>query len=173
MSLAGLVSMIPDWLAVTASREVSIGLSREEALHRAAVLRRLLRDGKVKPEDVILDEDLKAVFHALVALVTEIEPRAGEALAQEANAVYQFLARVDWPDDDFGERKDLLTRCAEAGWRAMGTSLAEVEKRRIETQKSPGGVAHHFSTDPISTLTPSPRTRHCRSRTFSWPFVLP
>ncbi|MGH9388269.1 MAG: hypothetical protein ACRD1Z_01545, partial [Vicinamibacteria bacterium] len=132
MSFAEIVSMVPDWLAVTGGREISVGLPREEALRRAAVLRRLLEANKVSPEQVSLDEDLKAIFYALVALVTEIEPLEGEACAGEANSVYQFIARLEWPDDDFDEKLDLLRSLAEAGWRAVGLNLESVDRGRSE-----------------------------------------
>jgi tetratricopeptide (TPR) repeat protein len=134
VTISQLVSLIPDWLAVTAGREVSVGLSREDVLRRASVLRGLLRDGKLDPVCVDLDEDLRAVFHGLVALVTDIDPKIGRHLAAEASAVYHFIRRVEWGCDDLGERRELLRRCAEVGWQALGVSIRDVclSRNRLE-----------------------------------------
>lgn len=167
LSMKELVAMIPEWLAITHGRDVAVGLPREEALRRAAVLRGLLRDGKVKPDEVVLDEGLKDVLYALVALVTEIDPRGGEALVEEANGVYQFLARVEWPDDDFGEKKDLTVKLAAAGWGALGTSLEEVERFRQNEPSAGRSKAniHGRTTDP---RTLDPRTLHLASMIPDW-----
>ena len=143
-----LVAMIPEWLAITHGRDVAVGLPREEALRRAALLRGLLRDGKVKPDEVVLDEDLKDVFHALVNLVIGSEPRSGRDLAEEADAVYQFIRRVDWIDDDFGEKQDLLIRCATAGWAALGQDAAAVAKRRTSIMYNVDLTPHNLTRVP-------------------------
>ena len=118
--------MIPGWLAVTAEHDVSVGLSREDVLRRASLLRELLQGREVDPARVALDDDLKAVFHGLVALVTDIDPKVGRHLAREANAVYHFIRAVEWDSDVLGERDTLLRSCAEAGWRALGIDLQDV-----------------------------------------------
>ncbi len=131
MSITQLVSMIPDWLEVTAGRDVSVGLSREEALRRAGLLRGLLRDDKFEPKDVALDEDLKGVFHALVALVTNLEPLEDSARAEETNRVYQFLLAVNWEGDTLDEKRSLLTDCAMSGLRALRLDFESLTRLRL------------------------------------------
>jgi len=131
LSMPELLSAIPDWLTVTRRRDVAMGLSEEEACRRAGVLRGLLRARRVDPANVSLDEDLKDVFYALVALVTRATARTGAALAEEANSIYQFIRRVEWPDDDFEEKRGLLLSLAEAGWLALGTSVCAISAQRV------------------------------------------
>ncbi len=115
-----LAALIPSWLAVTRGRQIAIGLSREEVLRRAAALRCLLRDGKVQAQDGVISEDLKDVLHALVALVTDLDPLPGPDLADEASAIFRLLSCVVWQDDASGERTDLMFHLAEKGWAALG-----------------------------------------------------
>lgn len=146
-----LAALIPSWLAVTRGREIATGLSREEALERARLLRRLLAERKVLPHKVVLDEDLKDVLHALVTLVTALEPLAAEQLVSEANVVYQFVRQVAWPDDGFEEQRDLLTRCASAGWKELGSSFQEVERQRASADGEVGWD-HRGSPNSVHVL---------------------
>lgn len=153
MNITQLVSIIPGWVAVTAGREVSVGLSRDDALRRASVMRGLLRDRKLDPANVVLDEDLKAVFHALVALVTDADPKVGRRLAAEASAVYHFIRRVDWLSDDLDEQADLLLSCAEAGWRAIGMNVQEVSATRNRLEDGAESLPAKYRRAILSTLT--------------------
>ena len=153
VSLSKLLSAIPDWLAVTDGSEVACGLSDEEARRRAAVLRGLLRDGRVDPAGVLPDDNLKDVFYALVGLVIGDDQQVGEALAEESDAVYQFLARVEWPDDDLGERRELLRVLADSGLRAQGTSIEAVSlhRRQIEDGSGKGHIGAD-AAEPSSSV---------------------
>lgn len=150
MNITHLVSMIPDWLAVTEGRDISVGLSREDALRCATVLRRLLLDRKVDPMLVVVDDSLKAVFQALVSLVTESELPPCRRVAEEADAIYDFIQRVDWVSDDVGEKEDLLRRCAAAGWTALRVNLSALALDRLSMISSvaPGDSV----AGPISRL---------------------
>jgi tetratricopeptide (TPR) repeat protein len=148
LSIGGLVTVIPEWLALTRARDVSVGLSDEEALRRALVLRVLLREGRVSGADVVLDEDLKDVFWALVVLVTEKDPRAGSDVVQEANAAYHFLTLVEWSEDDFGEKRHLLRSLAQAGCRVLGSDVETVGRRRAQFED--GVALDKLGSDPLS-----------------------
>ena len=115
LSVRALVAAIPGWLAVTGGRDLNVGLSEEEARRRAAVLRGLLREGKVNPVEVVIDEELKDVFYALLELITAEERQSGTPLREEVHAIYQFLDGVEWPNDDFSEKRVLLQRLLRVG----------------------------------------------------------
>lgn len=123
---------VPGWLAVTRGQDVALGLSREDALRRASVLRDLMRQEKVGAANAVVDDDLKDILHALVALVTHLEPLVGTELADETNAVYQLVADIEWPEDEFDEKRGLLCSLAEVGWRALGASMDELDRGRGE-----------------------------------------
>jgi tetratricopeptide (TPR) repeat protein len=129
LSDAELISVIPDWFAVTKGQDVNLGLSREEAVRRARLLRRLIEEGEVRPQQVVVDEELKDVFHALLALMSQ-GAQGGSALAQEANRLYLVIRDLPWPDDILGEQQALLKQCAEIGLQALEQSLSELEDLR-------------------------------------------
>jgi tetratricopeptide (TPR) repeat protein len=122
---------IANWLAVTQAVEVRVGLDADEAARRAPELLRAILDRRLSPESVVLDDDLKQVLSVLVSrLATSISDP--EERLHEADAVYQFILRLAWPTDHFGEQQDLLIECAEIGWSSIGLTLADVEHRRRE-----------------------------------------
>lgn len=167
-SLREIVATIPAWLTVTGDREVSIGLSHEEARGRAVVLRRLLRQGTVQPGDVVLDEELKDVFYALVDLATVEETASNASFVAEANAIYQFLDRVKWLEDDFNEKRDLLRRLGEAGWRALGEDVEVLARRRARLED--GVALRELGDNPLSSRSDAlvPRVASLiKSRNFS------
>jgi tetratricopeptide (TPR) repeat protein len=124
------IELIPEWLAATRDVDIATGLSREEALLRARKLRHLIREGKVSPKDVELDEDGKDVLYALVKLLTESRHQPGADVTSEANAICLFLRRVEWPAAGFEEKAELLRWCAQIGWMLSGRSFADVHACR-------------------------------------------
>jgi tetratricopeptide (TPR) repeat protein len=121
-----IISLIPDWLTLTREADIPLGLSREEAFKRARELRRLLRDRRMPaPTAIEPDEDFKDVLHALVLLLSDSAASQSDGLLEEADAVYQFILRIDWGDDDFDEQRLLLRQCAEIGWQSVGISIAD------------------------------------------------
>jgi tetratricopeptide (TPR) repeat protein len=62
--------------------------------------------GETGPDDVVLDDDFKTVLHALVRLVAE-EARRPEARS-EVKRINEFLRRIRWRSDNFGEKAELL-----------------------------------------------------------------
>jgi len=123
-----IISLIPDWLALTRDTDIPLGLSREEAFRRARELRRLLRERRLpSPTSIEPDEDFKDVLHALVLLLSEAAADQPDGLLEEADAVYQFIRRIPWEDDEFDQRRSLLRRCAEIGFRSAGISIVEAD----------------------------------------------
>ena len=110
LDLATLKSLIGDWLESPEAANAPLGLEVDEAFRRAEQLKPLIVAGVISPEEVELDEDLKEVLYALDSLVAD--RRRGAACPQEARAVYRFLRGLSWPDDDLGEKDDLMDRCA-------------------------------------------------------------
>jgi len=131
------IEIIPEWLAATRDVEIATGLSCEEALLRASKLRHLIREGRVSPKDVELDEEGKDVLHALVKLISETATKQGEGVAREAERIHGFLREIDWPADGFAEKADLLRRCAIAGWSERGVELDEIAKYRHDSVCAP------------------------------------
>jgi hypothetical protein len=125
-----LLALIPQWVALSRDRQIDPGLSREEALKRARLLRRRLDQGQLEPGGLKADESLKDVLHGLVQLVTQIEPRPGRALGEEATAVWAFLRGLPWRDDLLDERFELIERCAIAGLEAFGRDLVTIKSVR-------------------------------------------
>jgi len=124
------IEIIPEWLAATRDVEIATGLSREEALIRANQLRQLIREGRVSPKDVELDEEAKDVLHAAVKLLAETNGEPSEAVAREADAIYQFIRRTGWSEDYLGEKRQLLAECARIGLRLLGKSAELVNDER-------------------------------------------
>lgn len=103
--------MIAVWLEATPGVKMSTGLEVEEAMARARQLLPLVAVGALSGRDVRLDDDFKSVLYGLVRLVTE-PPVA--ATPPDAGAVHRFISEVPWCEDLFGEKNDLLRRCAAA-----------------------------------------------------------
>lgn len=125
-----LLTLIPQWVALTRDRQIDSGLSREEALKNARVLRHRLDEGLLEPGGLKTDESLKDVLHGLVQLVTQIEPRPGRALAHEATAVWALLRSLPWRDDVLDEKFELIEWCAVAGLEAYGRDLVTIKSVR-------------------------------------------
>src|SRR5262249_10584373 len=139
-----LKNRIAAWLSVTRDLDVFLGLDEKEADQRARDLLRAILERQISPESVVLDEETKQVLSVLVRQLAKSGADPEERL-HDADAVYQFIRRLPWPEDLLGEQQDLLLECAEIGWGAIGLSVAEVTRRRSE------GLAtiHDFRTDPI------------------------
>jgi tetratricopeptide (TPR) repeat protein len=105
------------WTAQTDVSTIDIGLSRDEALHRAPEFLCGLREGKISPADARIDDASIDVLHAACRLLAE--PNAGrvEDPLDSVRALYDFIEKVIWPGPDFDERAELLGACASAGWR--------------------------------------------------------
>jgi hypothetical protein len=143
------IELIPEWLAATRDLEIATGLSREEALLHARKLRHLIRQGKVSPKDIELDEDGKDVLHALLKLFSEASsgsPTLAGEIVREADAVFRLIRDLRWTKDEFAEKAGLLRSYAELGWTGLGTQIAEVDRLRtayvdggeVETILPPG-----------------------------------
>src|SRR5215467_9640056 len=90
---------IAAWLAVTKGEDISVGLTEEEAARRAKLLLDSILDGNASLESVT-DDDFKHVLSIVVALLRDREG-AGDTKLRDANAVYQFIRRLPWPEDAF------------------------------------------------------------------------
>lgn len=97
---------ISDWLEVTRGVRIPTGISPVSALRRAHQLRRRVAGGEIVPNDVVLDEDLKNVVHALVRLV--VEAKTTEKSVEEAGRTHRFIKAIAWRADIFAEKRDLL-----------------------------------------------------------------
>lgn len=107
-----LKELIAAWLDLTKDGSPLGGLDQEEAFQRAAELRPLLGSEKAwLPET--LDEDSKDVLFALVALLEDSPAENLEARQEEGRAAFRFIAIRVWTPDEFGEKAELLSRCAE------------------------------------------------------------
>jgi tetratricopeptide (TPR) repeat protein len=127
------IELIPEWLAATRDVDIATGLSREEALLRARKLRHLIREGKVSPKDVELDEEGKDVLHALLKLLSEASsgsPTLAGEIVREADVVFRLIRDLRWTKDEFAEKAGLLRSYAELGWTGLGTQGTEVDRLR-------------------------------------------
>jgi hypothetical protein len=121
---------IGNWIAVTRDTEVQVGLTTEEAQARAGKLLEAIRAGNA--ELVPVDEELKQVLSAVVSMLEKSDGSPEERL-KEADAVYKLIDALSWPDDRFGEKRDLLIECAEIGWALLGESVESVEAARRDS----------------------------------------
>jgi len=151
LDLPALKELVAEWLLSNEGAEAQLGLEAEEIFARAKQLKPLIAAGVVSPGEVELDEDLKDVLYALVTLVST-DPRDADS-AREAQAICRFIRGISWPDDELGEKQDLVMRCAAAAQEAasaVGTapdtrgtpaqSLSEKEARKAFLESA--GLVH-------------------------------
>jgi hypothetical protein len=108
---------IARWIDLARGRPPLVEPSVAEARRRAGELLCLVRQRGISLRTVRLTEDLKSVLYALVGIVAAPASR-GEAAAssnRDAQVVYDLISGIHWPDDDFGEKQELLKDCIEAG----------------------------------------------------------
>ncbi len=110
MDIGALKEVLAEWLEATRGLEIPVGLEIEEALERARELMPLILAGAILPGQVRLDEEFKDVLYGLVSLAT----RSHEGSSLEIQAVYRFIRGIEWPDDTFDEKGDLLRECRTA-----------------------------------------------------------
>ncbi len=133
------------WLNVTKTLEPDSGFDPVEARRRAGNLLQLVLHGGVRPADVELSEDFKDVLSALVVTLREFEPLDQRCPA--ADAVYQFISRISWPERQAAEKRDLLYECAEVGCLSASSVLfgairkSPVSGRRSEATGSASKVS--------------------------------
>lgn len=106
------IQQIPGWIEATRGVKVPPGVNKQESLRRAHSMRVLLRDGKISAGELKLDDDLINTFYALCELLENPEEEAKEDVLRDAKGVHRLIVGVTWPDDEFGEREDLLRRCS-------------------------------------------------------------
>lgn len=106
-----LKELIAEWLEYAGDSRPVVGLEIEEALRRARRLLPQIGAGRLESSDVVLDEDFKDVLYGLVRLV---QTNARGATAEQPKAVYEFIRGIEWPDDIFGEKAELLAQCLAA-----------------------------------------------------------
>jgi tetratricopeptide (TPR) repeat protein len=129
---------IANWLALTRAVDAQVGLTEEEARAKAQALLAAIRNASGAPERTSVDEDVKQVLSVLVSMLRTSEG-SPESRLKEADSVYKFIDRLSWPEDPFGEKRDLLIECAEIGWGAEGRSIdAETSARlRLMSDREP------------------------------------
>lgn len=147
-SVQRLKRQIAAWLAVTGQARPSVGLDEQEASRRADDLLSAILENRVRPESLEPNEETKQVLSIIVRRLKESILDPGQRLHQ-ADAVYQFIRRLRWPTDEFGEQRDLLLECAEIGWGAIGLSVTEVDERRRSKKWE---QMQRFGADPIPNL---------------------
>jgi tetratricopeptide (TPR) repeat protein len=114
---------ISSWLEVTQGVRVPTGISPASARRRARQLGRRIAGGEMVPNDVVLDEDLKNVLHALVRLI--VEKKTNDKSVEEAGRAHRFIKAIDWRADIFAEKRDLLHQLAL--FQARGKLLAHTQ----------------------------------------------
>jgi tetratricopeptide (TPR) repeat protein len=106
------IQQIPGWIEATRGVKVPPGVNKEESLRRAHSMRVLLRDGKISTGQLKLDDDLINTFYALCDLLEKPGEESAEDVLHDAETIHRLIAEVPWPDDEFGEREDLMRRCS-------------------------------------------------------------
>lgn len=129
-SEADLNHLIGDWLAVTRDAAPPLPLGEIEAERRASELLQAILDRRVTPASIVLDEETKQILSVLVRQVAD-SIQDPERKLHSADAVYQFIRRLTWPSDAFGEQQDLLLECAEIGFGAVGVDHGGILRRRL------------------------------------------
>jgi tetratricopeptide (TPR) repeat protein len=104
--------IFPVWLRVTAGESVSLGLNSDDAISRAT---RLLDEiHLIKTSEFHLDAEQAETLHALVSILRSGVPSA--TLLGNIEAVYGFIAALDWPHGAFGGPGEILGELAYIGW---------------------------------------------------------
>jgi hypothetical protein len=103
------------WVAAENLSAIDMGLAPEEAVRRARVFQRELREGQVGPPGEALEDEAIDVLHGACRLLED----AGEEIhvLQDAALLYEFISTANWPETDFDERSELLSKCALSAWR--------------------------------------------------------
>jgi tetratricopeptide (TPR) repeat protein len=134
---------IAAWLALTRESDAQVGLTETNAREKAHALLAAIRNRSPVPERTTIDEELKQVLSVLVSMLRTSEG-SPESRLREADSVYKFIDRLPWPEDPFGEKRDLLIECAEIGWGAICVTLADVNRRRLSKEQAKNGVERPF-----------------------------
>jgi tetratricopeptide (TPR) repeat protein len=111
------------WLSVTRTLEPYSGLGLREAHRRADELLKVILRGGIRPRDVELSEDFKDVLSALVGSLRDFEPV--DQRCSIADAVYKFIAHLEWQQSEMDEARDLLYESAVAGWKDLDAVYKE------------------------------------------------
>ena len=97
-----LPNRIAAWVAVTSDLEIPAGPNPGDLTRGARSLRAAILSNAISPDAVIVDDGFKHVVSAAVSLLREAPH---EARLREADALYQFVRRLDWESDPIGERQ--------------------------------------------------------------------
>lgn len=117
-TISGLLDSIWAWNSATVALDVPFGMSRDEAERRAlAILDALGRRGPALPA-LDFTEELPDVLYALCeALAPHASAEQGEVLT----GLYELVAKLSWPQDEFGEKAELLAQISQLAWsRSLG-----------------------------------------------------
>jgi hypothetical protein len=109
-----LTELIPVWLEATKDVEVSTGLPAEEALKRASLLRKAIREGTIRSANVELTAEFVETLHALCLILEHDETASPERLLEDCEIAFDFveaLGRFVW-------HEKILTQLALVCWRS-------------------------------------------------------
>ncbi len=128
MKLAGLgwsevQELIADFLASGQKIELPASFDKDEAIRRARELLADIVEGKTPPAEIRVDEDLKRVAYALVYGLLR-DGKGGES--RHARLVYEFIRDLNWTDDVFGEKEELLGDCVAAARMHTGVHVKRI-----------------------------------------------
>jgi tetratricopeptide (TPR) repeat protein len=139
------------WVARKDVSPSELGLGTERACALAKELLIGLRAGTVDLANVELDDTGIDVLHAAIEVLALAPSEDPNQTVADLSRLYEFSSSASWPVPTFGEKEELLEKCALWAWRlcrrAGRVSLAEDWAGRACRAS---GLIHDFSVDPNS-----------------------